>query len=280
MTMEPRIRDSFTGTQVGHTFNALCQPLLLGRIANLQVRLAASEAEVTAAQELRQSVFRADSERNSSTRDEDHFDAFCDHLIVVDTERGNAIVGTYRLLREEKAAKAGGFYSQTEFDMAALRARMPQRRILELGRSCVMPQYRSKRTVELLWQGIWAYCRAWNIDMMCGCASVPGTIAAAHALPLSFLHHHASAEGPWLVQAHQDIRVDMDMMPVEAVEMSAALAAMPPLIKGYLRVGASFGDGAVVDHEFGTTDVFVILPVERISSRYVSHFGTDADRFV
>ncbi len=280
MTVEPRIRESFTGSHIGDVFDDSSQPTLLGRIANLQVRLAVSESEIGAAQELRSSVFHADCERNSSARDEDHFDAFCDHLIVLDTERGNMIVGTYRLLREESAAKAGGFYSQGEFDMAALRARLPQRRILELGRSCVMPQYRSKRTVELLWQGIWAYCRAWNIDMMCGCASFPGTIAAAHALPLSFLHHHARGEGPWLVQAHQDMRVDMDMMPVEAVGMSAALTAMPPLIKGYLRVGASFGDGAVVDHAFGTTDVFVVLPVERIKSRYVSHFGVDADRFV
>ncbi len=280
MTMEPRIRESFTGSQSGLALEANFQPPLLGRIANLQVRLAASEAEIGAAQELRSSVFHADCEHNSSGRDEDRFDAFCDHLIVLDIDQGNAIVGTYRLLREECAAKAGGFYSQGEFDMAALRARMPDRRILELGRSCVMPQYRSKRTVELLWQGIWAYCRAWNIDIMCGCASFSGTVAAAHALPLSFLHHHARAEGPWLVQAHQDIRVDMDMMPIEAVSMSAALAAMPPLIKGYLRVGASFGDGAVVDQAFGTTDVFVVLPVERIATRYVSHFGVDADRFI
>jgi L-ornithine Nalpha-acyltransferase len=276
MTIEPRIRESFTGSQAGSRFDDACQPPLLGRIANLHVRLTINEAEIAAAQELRSSVFHADSGR----RDEDRFDAFCDHLIVLDTERADKIVGTYRLLREEKAAKAGGYYSQGEFDIEALRLRMPERRILELGRSCVMPEYRSKRTVELLWQGIWAYCRAWNIDMMCGCASFPGAIAAAHALPLSFLHHHALAAGAWRVQAHQDIRVDMDMMPVEAVEIAAALAAMPPLIKGYLRVGASFGDGAVVDRAFGTTDVFVVLPVERISTRYVAHFGADAHRFI
>ena len=280
MTVEPRIRESFSGSPIGRPASNFCGLPLLGRIANLQVRLAANEYEIEAAQELRHRVFRADFSRDSSGRDVDHFDAFCDHLIVLDTENGNDIVGTYRLLREEKAAKAGGFYSQSEFDIEALRARMPERRVLELGRSCVLPQYRTKRTVELLWQGIWAYCRAWNIDMMCGCASFPGTVAAAHALPLSFLHHHASATGEWNVHAHADIRVDMDMMPVEAVDMRSALAAMPPLIKGYLRVGASFGDGAVVDHEFGTTDVFVVLPVERISSRYVAHYGVDADRFI
>jgi L-ornithine Nalpha-acyltransferase len=280
MTAEPRIRESFLTSPAAHLARRFGAMPLLGRIANLQVRLACGDSEIEAAQELRQSVFRADCKLHSSGRDIDHFDAFCDHLIVLDTENSNQIVGTYRLLREEKAVKAGGFYSQSEFDMEALRARMPQRRILELGRSCVLPQYRTKRTVELLWQGIWAYCRAWNIDMMCGCASFPGAIAAAHALPLSYLHHHASAAGAWSVRAHADMRIDMDMMPVEAVDTRTALAAMPPLIKGYLRVGASFGDGAVADYEFGTTDVFVVLPVERISSRYVAHFGVDADRFI
>ncbi len=280
MTVEPRSRETFFTSPNVRPARSFGELPLLGRIANLQVRLAANNLEIEAAQELRQSVFGTDLERHSSIRDVDHFDAFCDHLIVLDAENRNQIVGTYRLLREEKAVKAGGFYSQAEFDIEALRARKPERRVLELGRSCVMPNYRTKRTVELLWQGIWAYCRAWNIDTMCGCASFAGTIAAAHALPLSFLHHHAAAIGEWNVSAHADLRVDMDMMPVEAVDLRSALAVMPPLIKGYLRIGARFGDGAVVDHAFGTTDVFVVLPVERISSRYVAHYGVDADRFI
>jgi putative hemolysin len=144
----------------------------------------------------------------------------------------------------------------------------------------VLSQYRTKRTVELLWQGIWAYCRRWNIDLMCGCASFAGTVPALHALPLSFLHHHAKSDGIWSVKAHAERYVDMDMMPQEAVDLRAALNVMPPLIKGYLRLGAMFGEGAVIDHEFGTTDVFVILPVERISSRYIAHYGAEADRFV
>ncbi|MGB8818136.1 MAG: GNAT family N-acyltransferase, partial [Rhizobiaceae bacterium] len=141
----------------------------LGRLGNLEVRLAAHETEVEAAQELRHRIFRQDADHASvhRLRDADHYDRWCDHLIVIDTCNG-AIVGTYRLLREEMAAKAGGFYSQAEFDLSALLARQPGRRVLELGRSCVLPQYRTKRTVELLWQGIWAYCHQWNIDMMCG----------------------------------------------------------------------------------------------------------------
>lgn len=278
MTFEPQNLESSQSNLRGSLPMVAQEPL--GKLAGLEVRLARTPSEIMAAQELRHRVFRLESgEAACSGLDVDAHDAWCDHLIVVDGAN-NAVVGTYRLLREEMAAAAGGFYSQGEYDLNALVSRMPQRRVLELGRSCVLPPYRTKRTVELLWQGIWAYCRRWNIDLMCGCASFAGTVPALHALPLSFLHHNALASGEWTVTAHADRHVDMDMMPAEAVDLRAALNAMPPLIKGYLRLGAMFGDGAVVDHAFGTTDVFVILPVERISSRYIAHYGAEADRFV
>lgn len=253
----------------------------LGRMGSLIVRLAASSEEVDAAQALRWRVFREGSDING--RDTDRFDPFCDHLIVIDSALtgsvASRIVGTYRLMRPENARLAGSWYSQSEFDLEALVRRKPTQRILELGRSCVLPQYRTKRTVELLWQGIWAFCRKWNISLMCGCASFPGTSPAAHALALSFLRHHASATPEWNVKALKPLRVSMDLMPVEAVDLRTALGVMPPLIKGYLRLGAMFGEGAVVDHDFGTTDVFVILPVEHISDRYVAHYGAEAQRF-
>lgn len=258
---------------------------VLGRLGSLVVRLARTADEIDAAQALRHRVFRShcDVTIDIFGRDADRFDAFCDHLVVIDTSLDgpttSKIVGTYRLLREEQAALAGGFYSQNEFDIAGLAARMPTRRILELGRSCVLPQYRTRRTVELLWQGIWACCRQWSIDIMCGCASFAGTSPAKHALALSYLHHHALADDTWLVKGHPSKSVTMDLMPHEAIHERLAFNAMPPLIKGYLRVGATFGDGAVVDHEFGTTDVFVILPVEHITPRYIAHFGVDAARF-
>jgi putative hemolysin len=257
---------------------------LLGRLGSLVVRLARTAEEIDAAQALRHRVFRANLSSNHDPygRDADRFDAYCEHLIVVDTAldgtTASKIVGTYRLLREEQALQAGGFYSQSEFDVAGLASRMPSRRILELGRSCVLPQYRTRRTVELLWQGIWACCRQWSIDILCGCASFPGTNPALHALPLSYLHHHALASGEWLVKGHVTRQISMDLMPIEAISERLALNAMPPLIKGYLRVGAKFGEGAVVDHEFGTTDVFVVLPVEQITPRYIAHFSVDAVR--
>lgn len=258
---------------------------VLGRLGSLIVRLARTADEIDAAQALRHRVFFKDThgEIDMFGRDADRFDAFCDHLIVIDASLAGSttskIVGTYRLLREEQAALAGGFYSQSEFDIAGLAQRMPARRILELGRSCVLPQYRTRRTVELLWQGIWACCRQWSIDILCGCASFAGTNPAQHALALSYIHHHALAHDAWRIKGHAAKYVTMDLMPREAIHERSAFNAMPPLIKGYLRVGATFGDGAVVDYEFGTTDVFVILPVEHIAPRYIAHFGADAARF-
>lgn len=257
-------------------------PSLLGRIGTLDVRLAETEGEVAAAQALRADVFCKTMGWANAGRercDADRFDALCDHLLVVDRAAGNAVVGTYRLLRQEKAAATGGFYSADEFEVGALAARHPTLRFLELGRSCVLEPYRTKRTIELLWQGIWAYVRRHDIGAMTGCASFTGTVPAAHAAALSFLHHNCVATGDWHVRAVAHRRVDMDLMPAEAIDVRTALAAMPPLIKGYLRVGAKIGDGCVVDHDFGTTDVFVMLPVSAIAERYVNYYGADATRF-
>ena len=262
---------------------------LLGEIGPLQTRLIADPAELDAAQRLRYRIFGEEmgacfSQDTAATdRDEDRFDAVCDHLIVLDTtlpgDAPDQIVGTYRLLRDDVAARTGGFYSADEYEIGTLVARHEEKRFLELGRSCVLPAYRSKRTIELLWQGIWAYCLRHDIDVMTGCASFPGAIAQSHALPLSFLYHHARAEGEWAIDAASADSASMDMMPVEAVDMKAALAAMPPLIKGYLRLGAKFAGTAVIDRAFNTTDVMVILPVATISERYVRYYGADAGRF-
>ncbi|KFB11410.1 GNAT family N-acetyltransferase [Nitratireductor basaltis] len=262
---------------------------ILGQIGPLLVRLAAGDEELRAAQKLRYDVFFREmgaSHADPSAmeeRDSDRFDAVCDHLLVIDTTLPGTtcqqIVGTYRMLPQDVAGAAGGFYSEDEFELGGLVSRHQGRRFLELGRSCVLPAYRSKRTIELLWQGIWAYCRKRDIDVMTGCASFPGTVPAAHAEALSFLHHFARSEGAWAVRARDDRFSSMDLMPAEAINMKAALAAMPPLIKGYLRLGARFGEGCVIDRHFGTTDVLVVLPVEAISQRYLAHFGAEAERF-
>ncbi len=258
----------------------------LGRIGALSVRLAASSGEIRRAQRLRYRVFYEEMAAIPSAagrlarRDVDRFDAICDHLLVIDDDApdGAEIIGTYRLLRQSVAAAHGGFYTDDEFATPALVARHPEIDFLELGRSCVLPAYRNKRTVELLWHGIWTYVLRHGIGAMFGCASFAGTDPEALALPLSFLHHHARAEGAWRVAARPERAVTMNRRPAEGLDTRRALAAMPPLLKGYLRLGARIGEGAVVDHRFGTTDVLVVMPVAALSERYVAHFGAEAGR--
>ncbi|WP_337181189.1 GNAT family N-acetyltransferase [Shinella sp.] len=262
---------------------------VLGRIGNLETRTARSVSEIDAAQAVRYRVFAEEMNARLSPdavrrkRDFDAWDMVCDHLLVLDTSiEGDAeeqIVGTYRLLRQEVAAVSGGFYSQSEFDVDALVARHPDKRFMELGRSCVLPAYRTKRTVELLWQGAWAYSLKHGIDVMFGCASFHGTVPEEHALALSFLHHNVLAKDEWHVTARPELFRTMDLMPSEGIDARKALTAMPPLVKGYLRLGAAIGEGAVVDHGFNTTDVLIVLPIGKISGRYLNYYGADAGRF-
>jgi len=260
-------------------------PRALGRIGTLEVRLAHTAAEVRQAQKLRYRIFYQEGSavpnpaRLLARRDIDGYDAICDHLLVVDYAARDcnalnrpAVVGTYRLLRQSLAEGYGGFYTAGEFNIRTLVARHSHLQFLELGRSCVLSPYRNRRTVELLWHGIHAYILQNHCDVMFGCASLDATDPKQIALPLSFLHHYARAPEPWRAQALPDRYVEMNTMSKDAIDPKAALHALPPLIKGYLRLGGYVGDGAVVDHEFGTTDVLIVLPVSAIKRRYIEHF--------
>jgi putative hemolysin len=262
-------------------------PKIYGKLGPLEVRLARKKSEIRRAQRLRYKVFYEEMSAVPgalamlSRRDEDAYDAVFDHLLVIDRGdtsdgrrwRPSKVVGTYRMLRQDVAELNDGFYTQGEYDIAPLLAAKPDYSFMELGRSCVLKPYRNKRTLELLWQGVWSYVREHGADVMIGCASFEGTDPTAHAEALSFLYHSALAPEDWRVRAHSHLRVDMKMLPRERVNARKALKALPPLIKGYLRLGAYVGDGAVIDHQFGTTDVFIIMPVESIKTRYFAHFG-------
>jgi putative hemolysin len=265
---------------------------IYGRIGNLVVRLAEGRKDILRAQRLRFQVFYEEMSATPTgiagmrRLDQDPYDAICDHLLVEDRSAGPVpndswnrtrrphIVGTYRVLRQDVAQRSLGFYTASEYDIAPLiAAKSPRYRFMELGRSCVLQPYRNKRSVELLWHGLWTYIREHKVDVMIGCASFEGTDPEAHAMALSFLHHHALAPPEWRCRAHDRIYVPMNRLPREKVDTKLALKTLPPLIKGYLRLGAFVGDGAVIDRQFGTTDVLIVLPVEIIDPRYFDHFG-------
>ncbi len=255
----------------------------------LEVRLAETDHEVEAAQRLRYRVFYEEMtalptpQMREVRRDFDRFDDVCDHLLVIDRsliedDGQPSVVGTYRLMRDVDAARVGGFYTSAEYDIAPMLTGMPVgSRLLELGRSCVLKAYRTKpATMQLLWRGVMVYIARFSIDLMFGCASFAGTDPKALALPLSYLHHFHSAPLEMRVRAIPSLYVDMNLMAKESIDPKEALRALPPLLKGYVRAGACIGDGAVIDQQFGTTDVFIYFPVSKIDARYRSRFGMTA----
>ncbi|MGL4635928.1 MAG: GNAT family N-acetyltransferase [Beijerinckiaceae bacterium] len=268
-------------------------PVVLGRLGSLEVRLATTRKEIRRAQKLRYKVFYGemsavpDPTTRLIRRDKDAFDRVCDHLLVIDHDyvggplkrRKPKVVGTYRLLRQDIADVNFGFYTSSEFEVDGLIARHPGQRFLELGRSCVLPEYRTKKTVELLWQGIWAYVLHHRVDVMFGCASLEGTNPESMRQELSFMHHYAPPSDEWQASALPKRYVTMNRMEKEGIDTKRALVSLPPLIKAYLRLGAKIGDGAVIDHQFGTTDVLIILRVADIDPKYINYYGHDAKRF-
>ncbi len=270
------------------------EPLVsLGRFGNLEVRLARNAAEIRKAQALRYKVFYKEMKAKPSVcakilrRDADRLDPYCDHVLVLDHSEDDAsnprkqakVVGTYRLLRQDVAQNSGGFYSEDEYDLAPLLARHKNLKFLELGRSCVLKPYRNKKTVELLWHGVWTYILAHKMDVMIGCASLEGADITEHAQALSFLKYNHATTDEWQVSALPERRERMDIVAKDQIELKAAVRSLPPLVKGYLRLGAMIGDGAVVDKQFNTVDVIMVLPVKNISPKYIGYFGADATRY-
>ena len=249
------------------------------RAGSLEIRLAEAPSEVHSAQALRYAVFyeemaaKPSAEMAARRMDFDAFDGVADHLLVIDNARGHGaagVVGTYRLIRREAAERIGGFYTADEYDIAPILNYSGQ--VLELGRSCVHADYRTGQIMQLLWRGIAAYVFQHDIELMFGCASFPGTEPDELALPLSYLYHYHLAPPALRTRAVASRFVDMQRLAADAIDQRAALSRIPPLIKGYLRLGGVIGDGAVIDHQFHTTDVCVVVKTDLVTERYYRHY--------
>ncbi len=248
-------------------------------LGSLETRLARDSNDIKAAQRLRYEVFfeelGAQIESTSPAGiDQDAFDDYCDHLLVIDTAlpKENSVVGTYRLLRRQSAEKIGRFYSADEFDISSLLTYPGE--ILELGRSCVKKNYRTRPTMQLLWQGIAAYSSLYGIDILFGCASFPGVDLELLKKPLSYLFNHRLAPLDIRPRALPDRWIDMNFEGEETLSLTPqeGLSLLPPLIKGYIRAGGFVGDGAVFDHAFNTTDISIVLRMTHVTHRYNKHF--------
>ena len=252
------------------------------RSGDLQIRLAETPEEIEASQRLRYQIFcvemtaKPSPEMVAQGREFDEFDPFCEHLLVIDKARGQGaerVVGTYRMMRRRAAARMGRFYTAGEYDIANLLANGGE--LLEVGRSCVHADYRTGTIMQLLWRGIAAYVFHYKIDLLFGCGSLPGIDPDELALPLSYLHHSHLAPPELRPRALPALYVPMDRLAPEAIDRKQALRDLPPLIKGYLRLGGFVGDGAVVDPEFGTTDVCIMVKTDRITDKYYRHYARE-----
>jgi putative hemolysin len=242
---------------------------------HLHLQLAVTEADVLSAQRLRYLVFVEELGGDGPLVDHqrrlerDRFDPFFDHLVLVDDRRDaealDHVVGVYRVMRDDQARAGQGFYSAGEYDLAPLQA--SRRKLLELGRSCVHPDYRGGSAMLHLWTGLADYVRHHGIEVLFGVASFPGTDTAALAQPLSYLHHHHLAPPALRVQAKGANRARMDLLPPEAIDRPAAMKQTPALIKAYLRLGGFVGEGAWIDPAFRTTDVCLVMDTARMNER-------------
>lgn len=233
------------------------------------VRLARDDADLMAAQRLRYEVFVEELGGSGAMVDHearlerDRFDPFFDHLILSDRCRDDAVVGVYRLLRDDQARAAGQFYSEDEYDLAPLRA--SGRKLLELGRSCLHADYRGGTAMMHLWGALADYVADHGIEILFGTASFHGTDVRRIAEPLSLLHHRHLAPAPLRVRSRRF--QSMDLIPEAEIDRRAAMRDVPALIKGYLRLGGTVGEGAFVDHDFNTTDICLIMDTARLNAK-------------
>lgn len=253
----------------------------------IQVRLSQNDDEIAASQALRYKVFYEeygaipDEEMRQKKRDIDSFDDITDHLIVIDNdlpEGPEQIVGTYRLLRRKVAEKHGQFYTSDEYDIQSLLNH--EQNLLELGRSCVLANYRTRAILQKLWEGIAHYVTDHDIALMFGCASLHGTNIDELSEQLSYLHHYHLAPDNLRPKAIESRYQNMNLHAKEDLNVKKVFMTLPPLIKGYLRLGAHIGDGAVIDKQFNTTDVCIVLPSVQVREKYVKHYERKTNKVI
>ncbi len=241
------------------------------------VRLAVGPGDLQAAQALRYDVFVRELGGDGPMVDHragleaDRYDAHADHLLLTDTARDGAVVGVYRLMRADQAARAGGFYCAGEYDLAPLLT--TRRPLLELGRSCLHSDHRGGSAMMVLWQGLARYVADHDIAVLFGVASFHGTDVAALAQPLSILHHRHLAPPDLRVRALAADFQPMDLIPPDRIDARAAMVQTPALIKAYLRLGGFVGEGAFVDHDFNTTDVCLVMDTGRMNVTQARIYG-------
>lgn len=256
--------ESLVVTDLTHTFSATTR-FPVAEAGSLRVELVRSREDIHAAQRLRYAVFAGEMGARLHNRipglDHDRFDQYCQHLIVRDTL--GEVVGCTRILTAQAAQRAGGFYSQTEFDLAPVLA-LPGR-FMEIGRTCVRADCRNGATISALWSGLAAFIAEHRIDYLIGCASMP---LGENGLEAQALYAELARRS--LVP--DSLRVKPHLPVPRRDGRAPGRCIVPPLLKAYLRLGAQIGGEPCLDPDFQVADVFVLLSTHHIERRYARHF--------
>lgn len=248
--------------------------------AHFTTRLALTERDLRAAERLRYAVFVEELGGNGTLVDHagrferDRFDPHFRHLVLIDKRRDaealDHVVGVYRVLDAAGAAAIGQYYSEDEYDLSALKA--SGRKLLELGRSCLHPDYRGGMAMYHIWNALAGIVAREEIEILFGVASFHGTDVRAHAQALSLLHHQHLAPADVRVRARAEHFQSMDLIPDAEIDRVQAMRAVPALIKAYLRLGGVIGEGAFVDHPFNTIDVCLLLDTAQMNMRAAARY--------
>lgn len=248
---------------------------------NLSLKIAETDEEIIAAQKLRYKVFYEEmgatptEEMQYLGREVEKYDPYCQHLLVIDNNlpADQRVVGTYRLLTLEDATNFGiSLYTESEFDISKLKA--SGKRIMEVSRSCVLESHRSKMVINMLWRGIADCVVANDVDYLIGVPSLMGTDMEAHKNTLSYLQaYHLADENlcPEML-VNSDNSLPLPIGNKDVLDAKREFVKLPPLLKGYIRLGAMVGNGVYIDRQFNTIDVVIIVPMAQMDARYLDRY--------
>jgi putative hemolysin len=242
----------------------------------LEVKLAENQLEIERALALRYDVFNLEMgeglPQSSATRkDRDEYDLYCQHLVVIDKSNEEKTVGTYRILTRKAARDNIGFYSENEFDITSI-YNLPDE-IAEVGRSCVHPDYRDGSVISLLWQGLAEFMIKQDVRYLMGCGSIHSVDPEVASKSYAFLKEKdAIASDEFRVYPNPDYRLPGFSSEFKIEDLKAISKSIPPLIKGYIRLGAKICGAPALDAVFGTTDVFILFDRKEITERYAKHY--------
>ena len=251
-------------------------------INGLMLKVAETVDEIKKAQELRYKVFYEEygadpiGEMGTLKRDYDRFDDVSTHLLVIDINDpdDHKVIGTYRMFRQVVSDDMHEFYTESEFDITPLKKNA--KNLMEVGRSCILDGYRTRFALQLLWQGIGAFIFHHEVDFLFGCASFEGyTDPQKLALPLSYLYHYHLAREEVRPKALDKYFQSINLIPKEEINPKEAVKQLPPLVKGYLRLNGIIGDGAMVDMQWKSVDICIMVEKATLSEKHVEYYRRD-----